>query len=76
VQRQVEQFLRSNDAVTHRHARVLLLSSRGKKVPRFMPLVGISERRFWDSIHGLTHHDTASRLQRKAPGMNATHQHG
>lgn len=67
-QRQVEKLLRSSDAVTHRHARVVLLSSQGKKVPQIMPLVGLSDRRIRDIIHGFTQHGVASLPHRKARG--------
>jgi transposase len=67
-QRQVEKLLRSNDAVTHRHSRVILLSSQGKKVTQIMALVGLSDRRIRDLIHGFTQHGVASLPHRKAPG--------
>lgn len=67
-QRQVEKLLRSSDAVTHRHARVVLLSSQGKKVPQIMPLVGLSDRRIRDLIHGFTQHGVAALPHRKARG--------
>jgi transposase len=67
-QRQVEKLLRSHDAVTHRHARVILLSAQGKKVPQIMPLVGLSDRRIRDLIHRFTQHGVTSLPHRKAPG--------
>jgi transposase len=66
--REVERLLRSNDAVTHRHARVILLASQGKKVPQLMPLVGLSDRRIRDIVHGFNQHGVASLPHRKAPG--------
>jgi transposase len=65
---EVEQLLRSSDAVTYRHARVILLSSQGKKVPEIMPLVGLSDRRIRDLIHAFTQHGVAALPHRKAPG--------
>jgi transposase len=66
--RQVVKLLRSHDAVTHRHARVILLSSQGKKVPQIMPLVGLSDRRIRDLLRGFNQHGVASLPHRKAPG--------
>jgi transposase len=67
-QQQLEKLRRSSDAVTHRHARVVLLSSQGKKVPQIMLLVGLSDRRIRDIIHAFTQHGVASLPHRKAPG--------
>jgi len=66
--REVEKLLRSNDAVTHRHARVIRLSAQGKSVPQIMPLVGLSDRRIRDIVHGFNQHGVASLPHRKAPG--------
>lgn len=65
---QVEQMLRSTDAVTHRHARVVLLSSQGQKVTQIMPLVGLSDRQVRKIIHGFTNQGVSSLAHRKAPG--------
>jgi transposase len=67
-QREVVKLLRSHDAVTHRHARVVRLSSQGKKVPQIIPLVGLSDRRIRDILHGFNQHGVASLPHRKAPG--------
>jgi transposase len=56
------------DAVTHRHARIILLSSQGKKVPQIMPLVGLTDRRIRDILHRFTQHGVSSLPHRKAPG--------
>ena len=59
---QVEQMLRSTDAVTHRHARVVLLSSQGQKVTQIMPLVGLSDRQVRKIIQ-----------DRKSTRLNSSH---
>jgi transposase len=66
--REIEKLRRSGDAATHRHARVVLLSSQGKKVTQIMPLVGLSDRRIRDILHGFSQHGIASLPRRKAPG--------
>jgi len=67
-QQQVQQLLRSGDTVTHRHARVVLLSSQGQKVSQIVSLVGLSDRRIRDILHGFTEHGISSLPHRKARG--------
>jgi transposase len=67
-QREVEKLLRSNDAVTYRHVRIIRLSAQGKSVRHIMPLVGLSDRRIRDIVHGFNQHGVASLPHRKAPG--------
>jgi len=66
--RQVEKLLRSSDAATHRHARVIFLSAQGKKVSQIMPLVGLSDRQVRKIIHGFTQQGVSSLPRRKASG--------
>src|SRR6476646_7944588 len=66
--RQVEKLLRSSDAATHRHARVIFLSAQGKNVSQIMPLVGLSDRQVRKIIHGFTQQGVSSLPRRKASG--------
>jgi transposase len=66
--RQVEQLLRSADAATYRHARVVLLSAQGQKVSQIMPAVGLSDRQIRQIIHRFTEQGVAALPRRKAPG--------
>jgi transposase len=65
---QVEALLRSADAATYRHARVVWLSSQGQKVSQLMRAVGLSDRRIRDILHGFNQHGVNSLPRRKAPG--------
>jgi transposase len=67
-QRQVEQFLRSADAATYRHARVVLLSAQGQTVAQIVAGVGLCDRQVRKVIHGFTQHGIAALPRRKAPG--------
>src|SRR5712691_4650513 len=67
-QRQVQELLRSSDAATYRHARVIRLSSEGQKVSLLVQAVGLSDRRIRDIIHGFNQHGVNSLPRRKAPG--------
>src|ERR671920_1104183 len=67
-QGQVEQLLRSADAATYRHARVVLLSAQGQKVSQIVAAVGLSDRQIRKIIHGFTQQGVASLPRRKAPG--------
>lgn len=67
-QRQVEQLLRSADAATYRHARVVLLSAQGQKVSQIVAAVGLSDRQIRKIIHAFILHGVASLPRRKAPG--------
>jgi transposase len=65
---QAEKLLRSGDAATYRHTRVVLLSAQGQKVPQIMAAVGLSDRQVRKIIHGFTQHGLHSLPRRKAPG--------
>jgi transposase len=65
---QVQGLLRSSDAATYRHARAVLLSSEGKKVPAVVGTVGVSERWVREIIHRFNQQGIASLPRRKAPG--------
>jgi len=65
---QVEQFRRCADAVTYRHARVVLLSAQGKRVSQLVREVGLTDRRIRDIIHTFNEHGPASLPRKKAPG--------
>ena len=67
-QRQVAHLLRSADAATYRHARVVHLSSQGQKVAQIVAAVGLSDRQVRKIIHAFTHQGVASLPRRKAPG--------
>src|SRR5919204_2493878 len=65
---QANKLLRSADAATHRHARVVLLSSQGKKVSQIMTADGLSDRQVRKIIHGFTQHGVRFLPRRQAPG--------
>jgi transposase len=67
-QQHVQALLRSSDAATYRHARVVLLSSQGQKVPAVMRAVGVSDRWVREMIHRFNQHGVSSLPRRKAPG--------
>src|SRR5689334_22177933 len=67
-QRQVEQLLRSADAATYRHARVILLSSQGQTVAQIVAAIGLCDRQVRKVIHGFTQQGITFLPRRKAPG--------
>lgn len=67
-QRQVQDLLRSSDAATYRHARIVLLSSERQKVSQLVRAVGLSDRRIREIIHRFNQHGVNSLPRRKAPG--------
>jgi transposase len=67
-QSHVQGLLRSSDAATYRHARVVLLSREGRKVPEVMRTVGVSERWVREIIHRFNQQGVNSLPRRKAPG--------
>jgi transposase len=66
--RHVKALLRSSDAATYRHARVVLLSSQGQKVSVVMRTVGVSDRWVREIIHRFNPHGVSSLPRRKALG--------
>jgi transposase len=67
-QQDLEQLARSSDTITYRHARIVLLSSAGKKVPEIQAALGLSDRTVRDIIHRFNEEGVASLPRRKAPG--------
>jgi transposase len=67
-QQAVERLARSRDAVTYRHARVVLLSAQGHRVSQLVREVGLSDRRIRDIIHAFNEQGPRSLPRRKAPG--------
>jgi transposase len=65
---QVEHLLRSADAATYRHARVVLLSAQGQKVSQIMAAVGLSDRQIRLIVHRFNEYGVAALPRRKAPG--------
>jgi len=66
--RHVQGLLRSSDAATYRHARTVLLSSQGQKVPQIMRAVGVSDRWVREILHRFNQHGVSSLPRRQAPG--------
>lgn len=64
----VEQLVRSRDAVTYRHARVVLLSAQRQRVPQIARTTGLSERWVREVIHRFKEHGLASLPRKKAKG--------
>ncbi len=67
-QQQLEQLARSGDSVTWRHARVVLLSVSGQKVPQIQAALGLSDRTVRDTIRRFNEGGPAALVRRKAPG--------
>jgi hypothetical protein len=67
-QAQVKQLARSRDAVTYRHARVVLLSARRQRVSQVVAATGLSERWVREVIHRFNAQSLASLPRRKAQG--------
>jgi transposase len=65
---QLEQLARSADAVTFRHARLVLLSVAGEKVPQIQAALGLSDRTVRDTIRRFNEYGPAALVRRKAPG--------
>jgi transposase len=65
---QVEKLLRSSDAATYRHARVVSLSAQGQKVSQIMAAVALSDRQVRKIIHLFTQQGVSTLPRRKAPG--------
>jgi transposase len=66
---QVEELARGGDAVSYRHARVILLSAQRQRVPQIVPLTGLSERWVRALLHRFNTHGVAALPRRKAPGQ-------
>ena len=64
----VEALARSSDTVTYRHARIILLSSQGHRVPAIQQALGLSDRTVRDTIRRFNDQGVASLPRRKAPG--------
>jgi transposase len=67
-QRQLEQLVRSSDAVTYRHARIVLLSLSGQKVPEIQAALGLSDRTVRDTLRRFNEQGPMALVRRKAPG--------
>src|SRR5262249_54616854 len=65
---QLEQLARSSDAVTYRHARLVLLSVAGQKVPEIQVALGLSDRTVRDTLRRFNEGGSAALVRRKAPG--------
>jgi transposase len=67
---QAEKLLRSADAATYRHARVILLSAQRQKVTQIMAAVGLSDRQVRKIIHAFTEQGVRCLPRRPAPGRD------
>jgi transposase len=67
-QTQLEELARSSDTITYRRARVILLSSQGRRVPEIMAALGLSDRTVRDTLHRFERGGVAALPRRKAPG--------
>jgi transposase len=65
---QLEQLARSSDAVTFRHARIVLLSLSGQKVAQIQAALGLSDRTVRDTIRRFNDRGASALVRRKAPG--------
>src|SRR3712207_1574884 len=65
---QLEQLARSSDAVTWRHARIVLRSLSGQKVAEIQQALGLSDRTVRDPLRRFHAHGPPSLVRRKAPG--------
>jgi transposase len=64
----VEQLARAADAVTYRHARLVLLSAQGHRVPQLVQEIGLCERQIRKIIHAFNDQGVPALPHRKAPG--------
>ncbi len=65
---QVERLLRSSDAVTHRRARIVLLSTEGRRVADIIAATGLCESTVRTTLRAFNRTGVASLPRRKAPG--------
>jgi len=65
---QVDQLARSSDAVTFRHARIVVLSLSGQKVPEIQAALGLSDRTVRDMLRRFNQQGPNALIRRKAPG--------
>jgi transposase len=59
---------RSSDAVTYRHARIILLSAQGQRVPDIVQALGLSDRTVRDTIRRFNAAGVGALPCRTAPG--------
>lgn len=64
----VEKLVRSADAVTHRRARIVLLSTEGRRVAEIVAATGLSEKTVRNTLRAFNRTGVASLPRRKAPG--------
>ena len=67
-QAEVERLARSSDAVTYRHARLVLLSAQGHRVPQLVREIGLCERQIRKLLHAFNDQGVAALPHGKAPG--------
>jgi transposase len=67
-QTQLEALARSSDTITYRRARVILLSSQGRRVPEIMEALGLSDRTVRDTLHRFERGGASALPRRKPPG--------
>ena len=65
---QVERMARSSDTVTHRRARMVLLSAQGCRVAQIMAATGLSDPTVRSTLRAFNRDGVASLPRRKAPG--------
>lgn len=65
---QVEKLVRSSDAVTHRRARIVLLSAEGRRVAEIVAATGLSDRTVRNTLRAFNRAGVASLPRRKPPG--------
>jgi transposase len=65
---QLDQLARSSDAVTFRHARIVLLSLSGQRVSDIQAALGLSDRTVRSTLRRFNEGGPNSLVRRKAPG--------
>src|SRR5262245_61042755 len=65
---QVEKWVRSSDAVTHRRARIALLFTDGKTVAEIVSTTGLCERSVRNTLRRFGQEGVRSLPRRKPPG--------
>jgi transposase len=65
---QVTKLVRSSDAVTHRRARIVLLSTQGRRVAEVMAATGLCESTVRTTLRAFNREGLASLPRRQAPG--------
>ncbi len=65
---EIERLARSGDAITYRHARLVLLSAQGHRVPQLVREIGLCKRQIRKLLHAFNDQGITALPHRKALG--------